>query len=117
MYLSANAATALLEVLANLKGDPTLFPATYQLIKARATPDLPVLTADVEGVEAMTETQALGDAWLAGMASALLLVPSVPAPESMNYLLNPKHPDASKLHIESVRRIAFDRRLFHLDKP
>ena len=114
VYLSGNAATALLEVLANLKGDPRLFPSTYQLVKVGVSGSVSVTAANLPASEAMEDTQAFGDAWLAGMESALLVVPSVPAPESVNYLLNPRHADACRVRVESVRKIAFDKRLFRV---
>jgi RES domain-containing protein len=62
----------------------------------------------------ITTTQLIGDAWLDTGGSALLRVPSIPSPESWNYLLNPLHPDAALLKIEWAKRISYDRRLFQL---
>jgi RES domain-containing protein len=59
-------------------------------------------------------TQALGDAWLAAKSSALLRVPSIPSPESWNYLVNPLHPDATALKLEWAKHITYDKRFFHL---
>ncbi len=115
VYLSENAATALLEVLANLKGDPLLFPSNYQLLKVVSERPVSMIAPDVTALKTMEETQAFGDAWLAGAESALLRVPSVPAPESANYVLNPRHAHAAQLRIETARRIAFDKRLFHVE--
>jgi RES domain-containing protein len=36
VYFSENPALALIEVLANLKGNPKLFPDAYQLMKVKA---------------------------------------------------------------------------------
>ncbi len=52
-----------------------------------------------------------GDRWLAGLASALLLVPSVIVPEEFNVLVNPRHPDAGKLTATKLRPWLFDQRL------
>ena len=41
-------------------------------------------------------------------------VPSVPSPESVNYLFNPLHPDAKGVAIEWCKWIKYDKRLFHL---
>ena len=122
VYLSENAATALIEALANLKGNPALFPESYQLMRVEVASSVSRLTVeDLPGVslvenwrESLAETQAAGNAWLAGMGSALLQVPSAPAPESRNWLLNPLHADARGVRVESVRRIAYDKRLFRV---
>lgn len=38
-----------------------------------------------------------GNAWLAGKTATLLLVPSVIVHEEGNILINPAHPDATKI--------------------
>jgi RES domain-containing protein len=95
-------AVALIEVLANFHTNPKLLPETYHLIKVIAPQGLlgEVLASNrlPEGWrENVRETRALGDEWLATKFGALLVVPSVPSPESSNYLLNPLHRDAKKL--------------------
>lgn len=52
-----------------------------------------------------------GDRWLAGLGSALLLVPSVIVPEEFNILLNPRHPDARGITAVKRRPWFFDQRL------
>ena len=44
-------------------------------------------------------------------ASLLLLVPSVIVPEESNVLVNPEHPDASRLRARKVRKWLYDARL------
>lgn len=122
IYLSEHPALALIEVLANLKGNPLLFPDYYQLLRV----DVPVDVAQIEELEGssfpidwkenLQITQAIGDLWLDSGRSALLGVPSAPAPESRNYLLNPKHPDAKNALVVWSRRVAYDQRLFHTQK-
>jgi RES domain-containing protein len=53
----------------------------------------------------------LGRAWLTAASSALLLAPSVIVPEEFNVLVNPAHPDASRLAARKVRRWTYDPRL------
>ena len=119
VYLSEHPAVALLEVLANLKGNPKLFPNKYLLLKiavedsvftaAQPPKNLPAnWRADIDS------TQHAGDSWLATTRSALLAIPSVPSPESLNYLLNPRHPHAKRLTIAWSKWIDYDQRLFHL---
>ena len=42
-------------------------------------------------------TRRIGDAWLRGRSAALLRVPSALSPATPIYLLNPRHPDASRV--------------------
>jgi RES domain-containing protein len=119
VYLSEHPALALIEVLANLKGNPRLFPDTYQLMKVNSPQGVTVNTLvpnilESDWRENEKETRAAGDSWLAAGNSALLAVPSAPSPESTNYLLNPLHPDAKTLKIEWCKTIRYDKRLFHL---
>ena len=119
VYLSEHPALALIEVLANLKGNPKLFPDTYQLMKVSAAETVSEVVLASNSLAAnwrenTSETRSAGDAWLAGRISAMLAVPSVPSPESINYLLNPLHPDAKGLTIEWCKWIEYDKRLFHL---
>ncbi len=121
VYLSEHPAVALLESLANLKGNPALFPDKYQLLQIEVPAELyrkvkPLL--DDKG-RALTQTQSrqAGDQWLRSKTSALVAVPSIPSPHSTNILLNPLHPDAAKLHITGSERLQYDKRLFHRPKP
>ena len=53
----------------------------------------------------------VGDTWLAGAASALLVVPSVIVAEENNVLINPRHADVGKLTSKKLRPWFFDGRL------
>jgi len=53
-----------------------------------------------------------GDAWLQGLASALLVVPSVVVPEESNVLINPLHPAATSIVATPVRKWHHDPRYF-----
>lgn len=119
VYFSEHPALALVEVLANLKGRPELFPDRYQLMKARAGDGISTEAVDAGTISEdwrirPAETRSLGNSWLAAKRSALLAVPSAPSPESWNYLLNPLHADAVGLEIEWCKWIAYDKRLFRI---
>jgi RES domain-containing protein len=119
VYLSEHPALALIEVLANLKGNPMLFPDTYQLIRISVADSVsmeelvPSILAN-RWREDIPQTRSAGDSWLAEGRSALLSVPSAPSPESRNYLLNPLHKDARGLAMDWHQRIEWDKRLFHV---
>lgn len=60
-------------------------------------------------------TRALGDSWAADKDSVALRVPSVVAPASYNYLLNPDHPGFDKsVKRETVGPFRYDPRLVSL---
>jgi RES domain-containing protein len=116
VYLSEHPALALIEILANLKGDPKFFPDAYQLLKAAVPDSVSQRAADLplDWRTNQAQTQSTGDAWLSANGSALLRVPSLPTPESTNYLLNPLHSDARFVGVEWCKWITYDKRLFHL---
>jgi RES domain-containing protein len=122
LYLAEHPAVALVENLASLDGDPAFFPEHFQLVRiamqngptARELTSKQFVRIDSQN---LSSTQAVGDAWLAARSSALLRVPSIPSPESWNYLLNPLHADAAALKIDWARTITYDKRLFHLGGP
>ena len=53
----------------------------------------------------------IGQSWLTGKTSALLLVPSAIIPEELNVLINPAHPDISKITAAKIRKFTYDTRL------
>ena len=119
VYLAEHPAVALLETLVHLRGDPSLFPERFQLLRIvgpdAAAAELTETQNATLNHENLGSTQLLGDAWLAAGSSALLRVPSFPSPESWNYLLNPLHPQADTLAVEWKRYVVYDKRLFRLN--
>src|SRR6266702_733196 len=119
LYLAEHPAVALIENLANLRGNPGFFQHHFQLLEisshSKTLPKTlsPKQLATIDPDNPKT-TQALGDAWLTARTSALLRVPSIPSPESWNYLLNPLHPDAVALKLDWAKHLAYDKRLFRL---
>jgi RES domain-containing protein len=56
-------------------------------------------------------SQSVGDAWRRAGASAILLVPSVPAPLDLNLVINLDHPDAQRIRVSAPMPIITDPRL------
>jgi RES domain-containing protein len=52
-----------------------------------------------------------GTAWIRSVASALLRVPSVIAPDEYNVLINPLHPDSRAIIAVKIRKWLYDPRL------
>jgi RES domain-containing protein len=53
----------------------------------------------------------VGDSWVESRESVILEVPSAIVPTEKNFLINPVHPDFSKLKIGSPAKFEFDPRL------
>ena len=56
------------------------------------------------------QVRAIGDAWALAGSSAVLQVPSALVPGENNFLLNPNHPDFTRLRIGKPIRFHFDPR-------
>ena len=55
--------------------------------------------------------RALGDEWILSVSSVVLQVPSALIPGESNFLLNPRHPDFSRLRLGKPVSFDFDPRL------
>lgn len=120
VYLSEHPALALIEALANLKGNPALFPDKYQMLEIEVEDKIWrkrrfAFSADEPKTTGLSlrSTREEGDRWLKQNESALLMVPSFPAP-GWNALFNPLLPDAGSVRVRSHKWIAYDKRLFHV---
>jgi RES domain-containing protein len=56
-------------------------------------------------------TQTIGDDFVNYNEAAILKVPSSIIPQEYNYLINPSHPDSSKIKVLSFSKMKFDPRL------
>jgi len=115
VYLADTRALAALEVLVHL--NPAMAALRYQMIEVSFPPSL-VQSIDLAALgEALTSpsvqpaTQHAGDAWLNEAAAPVLQVCSAIISEEPNYVLNPKHPNFSKIKIGAARPFAFNPRL------
>lgn len=111
VYAAQSPAGALLEVIAHL--NRRNLPESLQFLEIDIGDE-----ATVEAIEPprnwrddIAGARGLGDAWLSSGRSLVLRVPSVLAPRTWNFLLNPKHPDAAAMRIVSTTRFPFDARL------
>ena len=74
------------------------------------------LPADWRETPAPSELAHLGDDFVERAGHALLLVPSALAATECNWLINPLHPDFSRIAIRSTEPLNYDPRMFS-DKP
>ena len=118
VYLAENPAGALLERIVQITDmvDDLNLPRFYQLLKVSFPDELqikPLNAPDSTDWKERPEfTRAIGDAWLASLETPLARVPSVLAPRTWNYLLNPAHLDANQVVVAEIVRERFDNRLF-----
>lgn len=114
VYTSATLSLALVEVLVHLPSG--ILPA-YSAIPIEFEEFLVTnvgpgqLPANWKDYPPSAETQAIGDRWVADTRSPLLRVPSVVVANEFNYVLNPSHPDFSRVRIGTPIPFPFDPRL------
>ncbi len=113
VYTAESPAGALLETCVHTAAGN--IPAHYTLLRIAIT-GLPVADFVHRELPAdwrtnLDATQSLGNRWLTSLQSPLLRIPSALAPETWNILVNPAHPETSRLVIEQVYQYPFDERL------
>lgn len=82
-------------------------PDNYKEIREKDLPD----GWNSIGLEGHLLCRPFGDKWVRNNSSVLLKVPSVIVPDEFNFLVNPNHPDFSKLKIIEVSSFRFDKRI------
>jgi RES domain-containing protein len=118
VYGASTAALTALEVRVHLDLPFELLPDDYVLMQIAVPNDIAVRTvepADLPETWPEMDSQicrAIGDAWLAEGASALLLVPSAIIPFEQNALINPLHPASVRLTVANVTPFVRDSRLW-----
>lgn len=73
--------------------------------------DPSTLHAGWDAAVAPAPTKLLGTRWVRKNETAVLVVPSAVIPNERNYLLNPKHPDFSRIKFRDPVPFVFDPRL------
>jgi RES domain-containing protein len=63
------------------------------------------------------EAVAAGGRWLASSRSPLLRVPSALVPGEANYMVNPAHPDTSRIRVGPANKLEWDAGLFGVPAP
>ena len=114
VYTAESQSLALLELMVQ---DAPL-RANYVLIPAHLPVDLPETRINVNQLPDGWRTlrsrdvlQAKGVAWLESGQTAVLNVPSAVVPAERNYLLNPRHPDFTRIMLGQPQLLQTDTRL------
>ncbi|MDB0056761.1 RES family NAD+ phosphorylase [Akkermansiaceae bacterium] len=116
VYLASSLSLATLELFVHTEDHAMLMrlfsylPITFdsKLIETPKPKDLP---KGWDSPEIMASTQIYGGDWLRSKRSAVLAVPSAVTQSEVNYLLNPEHPDFSKIKIGKAVPFQLDPRL------
>lgn len=112
VYTSDSLALAALEVLVHL---PRVARQKERLPSYLAVgldiPDALIADPGYAAVTVGEEARSIGDAWLSSLSSLALMVPSRVIPLERNILLNPRHPDMSKVSVALTAPFVFDDRL------
>jgi len=115
IYVACTPSLAVLEMAVHL--DRATLLNSYVLIRCEFEEDIVIATdrgslprdwRDVPGPHALA---AIGDRWVNSGRSAVLSVPSAIIEQETNYLLNPVHPDFSRITVGSPEPFEFDPRL------
>jgi len=114
VYVSQSQALAVLEVLVHL--DTPALLAQYVFLEADIDDSLVIvlerstLPRNWKADPVPGAVQVIGDRWVSSGRSAVLRVPSVLVPEESNFLINPRHPDFTKIAVSRPHAYRFDSR-------
>lgn len=112
VYTSATLSLAALELLVHLSGPQDAPDLVYFQIKFDSRlvnePRLPKSWTRLR----LSQTRALGRAWIERERSPVLRVPSFVVPSELNYVLNPAHPHFDQIKIGPARPFVLDPRLY-----
>lgn len=116
VYASSSLSLATLELIVNVEDVSTIYkryvviPIEFDLALIEEI-EIDALSPGWNSSSINPVTQKIGDQWVAGMSSPLLKVPSCVTEIESNYLLNPLHPDFSKINIRDAFKFEPDVRL------
>ncbi|HET7843898.1 MAG TPA: RES family NAD+ phosphorylase [Xanthomonadales bacterium] len=117
LYVADSPSGALLEARVHLLAHPSRLPRGWRLheisVPASASvAELSRASLPPRWKRRQRWSRALGDAWHASGASAVLRVPSALVDDACNYVLNLEHPALARLRVVDGDEHVFDPRLF-----
>ncbi|MEO5909518.1 MAG: RES family NAD+ phosphorylase [Pelobium sp.] len=120
VYSGGSASLSCLEVLAHKSG-AALSSGKFSMAVIDVPDELKVTEIKLSNLQSLNAewfkvinypiTQKLGNQWISEMESVVLKIPSAIVDREYNYLLNPLHPDFSKIKVMDVIPFNFDSRL------
>lgn len=121
VYTAESQSLALLELMVQddpLRAHYVLIPAQLpaELLETRI--DIDQLPDDWRTIGARDVLQSMGQSWLQEARTAVLSVPSAVVPAERNLLINPRHPDFTRIVLGAPQSLQTDTRLLrNLGKP
>jgi RES domain-containing protein len=116
LYTSESKSLAILEVLANTP--LAVLRANFSILTLEITGSfltdeytLSDLPAGWNAYPVPVSVTRMGDRWLTAGKTLLLKVPSVIVPSEYNVIVNPMHPDFSKIKITATEKLVIDKRI------
>lgn len=117
LYTAESRALAMAEVVVHLS--LATLPDDYQMIEIEIPETIYIDILKESSLKngwnsnpSNSTTQAIGDSFIISHKNLVLKVPSAVVKGDFNYLLNPNHPDISKIKIKSITKFPFDTRIF-----
>lgn len=117
VYSAESRALATLEVSVHLDLSEDL-PTDRSYVEIDIPDDIQILEIDPADLPEnwdsrppILETQFIGDDFVRDSEAAVLKVPSCIVPQEYNYLVNPNHPDSSRIKVISETSMNFDPRI------
>lgn len=116
IYGSLSYACSMLEILVH--ANIGRIPSTHDYVVADVPTNVPVERHDAKALppgwdgDDTSITHRFGDQWLTAGQTAVLVVPSVVAKQEWIAVVNPHHPDVSKILVSSRQKVIWDQRLF-----
>ncbi len=116
VYVAETLSLAVLEVLVHL--DSEVFPTSLVAMSAEIPEDIEIERVEFDALPdhwqrtpAPRDLQKIGTGWVREGQTAVLSVPSAIVSMERNFLLNPRHPDFSRILINTPRPFSLDARL------
>lgn len=117
VYTSATRSLATMEVSVHLDLNEDL-PTDRHYVEIEIPDSIEILELEIDDLPdnwdsqpPSLNTQVIGDSFVESNEFAVLKVPSSIVPPEYNYLINPKHADASKIKVVSTEPMTFDKRM------
>lgn len=117
VYTAESRALATLEVSVHLDLSEDL-PTDRCYVEIEIPDDIQIMELEIgdlpdtwDSRPPILETQYIGDDFVKDNNAAVLKVPSCIIPQENNYLINPNHPDSSRIKVISKVPIVFDPRI------
>jgi RES domain-containing protein len=117
IYATSSLALAMLERLVQRRNLGGTLVVEAEMPEGIAIDDLMAAPPPGWRLLGSPEAAAAGGAWLAASRTALLRVPSAVVPREANYLVNPAHPDATRIRVGAPEPLEWDARLFGIPAP